>query len=105
YLEHGGYRVLLAHDGQQALALARAEKPDLITLDVVLPGASGMTVLEWLKADPTTAAIPVLLLSILADVKEGKLLGAVDYLAKPVAESVLLDRVGTILGGSGPRRI
>ncbi|MCI0475235.1 MAG: response regulator, partial [Anaerolineales bacterium] len=105
YLERAGYRTLLAHNGADALRLARTERPDLITLDIVLPDASGFTVLEWLKNDSQTQAIPVILLSILGDEEEGKLLGAVDYLAKPVNERVLLQHVGRVLEKDQSRRV
>ncbi|MGN6759361.1 MAG: response regulator [Thermomicrobiales bacterium] len=104
YLERAGYSVLVARDATIALQLAREEAPDLITLDISLPGADGLTLLEWLKSDPLTAAIPVVLLSILDDTGRGKLLGAVDYLAKPVNEGVLLDRVRAILAQSAAGR-
>ena len=89
-----GGRILVVDD---ALRLAQTECPDLITLDVMLPDADGFTVLEWLKSDPQTAGIPVVLLSIMPDNGEGKQLGAVDYLTKPVREQVLLDRLHSIL--------
>ncbi len=97
YLERGGCEVLLARDGVEALRVARAEHPELITLDILLPDADGFTVLEWLKADPATERIPVLLLSVVDNAERGTLLGAVDYLVKPVREQVLLERVGRIL--------
>jgi len=105
YLERAGYRTLLAHNGADALRLAQTEQPDLITLDIVLPDANGLTVLEWLKRDSKTRHIPVLLLSVLGDEAEGKLLGAVDYLAKPVNERVLLQHVERALANDQPRRV
>ena len=97
YLEHASYEVLIAYNANEALSLARSKHPNLITLDVMLPDADGFTVLEWLKSDPETAAIPVVLLSMMDDAKRGKLLGAVDYLRKPIQEQVLLDRVRMVL--------
>lgn len=97
YLEHDSYTVLVAHDATEALNIARNEHPDLITLDIMLPDADGFTVLEWLKSDSITARIPVVLLSMMDDGQRGKLLGAVDYLRKPVQERVLLERVKLIL--------
>lgn len=104
YLERAGYRVRLAHSAAAALQAANAEPPDLITLDVQLPDSDGFTVLEWLRGDPATAQIPVIMLSILPDHGIGRLLGAVDYLTKPVGEAALLERVGTILAGR-PRSV
>jgi PAS domain S-box-containing protein len=105
YLEHGGYRAVTAPDGATAMKIARSQPLDLITLDVMLPDADGLTVLEWLKADATTAAIPVLLLSMVPDDGRGRRLGAIDYLAKPIAEEDLLRRVGTILRDRAALRI
>ena len=67
YLEREGYQVLLAHNAADALRVARSEHSDLITLDIKLPDVEGLTVLEWLKSNSTTTAIPVLLLSIKDD--------------------------------------
>ena len=97
YLEHARYQVLIAHNAAETLSIAKTEHPDLITLDIMLPDADGFTVLEWLKSDPATATIPVVLLSMMDDVGRGKLLGAVDYLRKPIQERVLLEHVGLIL--------
>jgi CheY-like chemotaxis protein/two-component sensor histidine kinase len=99
YLQRAGYHVALAHDATAGLRLARSEKPDLITLDVLMQGTDGFTTLEWLKADPSTAAIPVMLISILEDSGRGKLLGAVDYLTKPIQEQFLLEHVAAVLAG------
>ena len=105
YLERGGYRAITAGDGTAAMEIARTQTLDLIMLDVMLPGADGLTVLEWLKTDATTAAIPVLLLSIVPDDGRGKLLGAVGYLPKPVGEAALLARVGAVLRDKVGRRV
>jgi PAS domain S-box-containing protein len=97
YLQRGGYGVLIASDGAEGLRLARDEQPDVITLDVLMPGVDGLTVLEWLKSDPTTAGIPVVLLSIVPDDGRAARLGAVDYLNKPVDPDVLLAHVARVL--------
>ena len=98
YLERSGYQVLVAHTGAEAFHLAQVELPDLITLDILLPDADGFTVLEWLKSDEHTKEIPVLLISILPDDGHGEMLGAVEYLTKPVNEADLLMRVSRALG-------
>jgi PAS domain S-box-containing protein len=103
YLEHGGYRVLVAPDASSALETARRDHPDLITLDVNLPDTDGFTLLEWLKADPATTAIPVMMLSVVDDAGRGQLLGAVDYLRKPVDERALLRHVGSIVRSQEPQ--
>jgi PAS domain S-box-containing protein len=105
YLERGGYQVLVAHSAAEALALARSEPLDLITLDLALRDADGFTLLEWLKSDVLTRDIPVLMISIFDDVGRGKQLGAVDYLHKPVGEATLLARVGRILGEERARLV
>lgn len=105
YLERAGYEVTVALNGTDALRLAKAERPDLITLDLMLPDANGMTVLEWLKSDEATKAIPVMLLSVMPDNGTGRQLGAVDYVAKPVEERFLIDRVGRLLNREAPGRV
>ncbi len=105
YLERAGYTVVIAPDGRTALQFAQREHPDLITLDVMLPDTDGFTVLEWLKTNPSTHKIPVIMLSILADEEQGKLLGAVDYLTKPVNERLLLDHVARILANDKTHRV
>jgi PAS domain S-box-containing protein len=103
YLERGGYEVLVAHDARTALETAQREHPDLMTLDVNLPDSDGFTLLEWLKGDPATAPIPVIMLSVLEDTGRGLLMGAVDYLHKPIDESTLLSHVGSIVRSQEPQ--
>ncbi len=84
-LELEGYRVVLASDGEQAVAMAKREVPQLMLLDIVLPKKSGFEVLKEVKADATTKNIPVILLTNLGqkeDVQKGLQLGAMDYLIK-----------------------
>jgi DNA-binding response OmpR family regulator/anti-sigma regulatory factor (Ser/Thr protein kinase) len=102
-LEHGGYQALVAHDARTALETARRERPDLMTLDVNLPDTDGFTLLEWLKADPVTAPIPVIMLSVVEDTGRGLLMGAVDYLHKPIDERTLLAHVGSIVRSQEPQ--
>jgi signal transduction histidine kinase/CheY-like chemotaxis protein/ligand-binding sensor domain-containing protein len=83
-LERDGLQVKAASDGRAGLELARALRPDIITLDVMMPGLDGWAVLSALKADPATAAIPVVMLSIVDDRNIGFSLGAADYLTKPI---------------------
>lgn len=90
HLERAGYRTLVAHRGEEALRLAREERPQLITLDIYLPDLDGFTVLERLKSDPATAEIPVIIVSVIADRQRGVRLGAVDVLGKPVDLEQLL---------------
>lgn len=93
-LTREGFRVFKAKDGEEALTLARVEKPDLVLLDLIMPRKNGFQTLEELKKDADTAAIPVLILSNLgqeSDIAKAKSLGAIDYLVKsdwPMSEVV-----------------
>ena len=103
YLERGGYQVLSAASGAEALRLAEQAQPALITLDLGLPDVDGFTLLQWLKQQPSTAAIPVLILSASEDQQRGTLLGCVDYLVKPFSQETLLSHVQAHLPvASGP---
>ena len=84
-LKRAGFTVLAAADGEEALRMARAEKPDLVLLDLIMPKLQGFEVLKALKADPGTATIPVVVLSNLGqdgDVQRALEGGAVAYLVK-----------------------
>jgi PAS domain S-box-containing protein len=106
YLERGGYQVSVAHSANEALVLARSEPFDLITLDIALKDTDGFTALEWLKTDPLTQRIPVMMISVFDDdAGRGKRLGAVEYLHKPVDEPTLLGQVGLILGSAQTRLV
>jgi signal transduction histidine kinase/DNA-binding response OmpR family regulator len=84
YLESDGYRVEVVEDGQQAIEAARALAPFAITLDISLPKQDGWTVLNALKREPTTTEIPVVIVSIVDNRDYGLVLGASDYLVKPI---------------------
>jgi signal transduction histidine kinase/CheY-like chemotaxis protein len=92
-LSKEGLRVVTAASGEEGLRLARELKPNVITLDVMLPGMDGWSVLSTLRADPELAAIPVIVLTILDDKGAGYALGAVDYMVKPVDFTRLLTLV------------
>jgi len=98
--EMEGYRVLTAGDGSDALAQMAAERPDVVVLDVMMPKIDGIEVVRRMRADATTAAIPVLLLSARAqakDIAEGLDAGADGYMTKPFEPLDLLDRVASLL--------
>jgi DNA-binding response OmpR family regulator len=101
HLAGDGREVLVAQRGDEALEVARRERPDLITLDVLLPDADGFGVLEQLKADPITRRIPVIVVSILQDREDGLRLGAVDYITKPIDEERLVRAVRRVLVRGG----
>ena len=93
------YRLLFATDGAKALQLAQ-QQPDLILLDVMMPGMDGYTVCQQLKANPVTAAIPVIFATALSETEDeehGFALGGVDYLIKPLRAAVVRARVRTHL--------
>ena len=92
-LESEGFQVLLAGTGEDALWLAREARPQLITLDIMLPDMDGFVVLQELKTNPSTSGIPVVIVSVLAESEKGFALGAVDYVVKPFEEQELLDVV------------
>ena len=83
FLLSEGFTVQTARDGEEGLRLARQFLPIAITLDVMMPGMDGWTVLSTLKADPSVNHIPVIMLTMLDDKKRGYALGAADYLTKP----------------------
>lgn len=94
------YRVVLAGNGEEALAAARAEAPDLILLDIQMPGMDGFAVFKALKAAPATRDIPVVFLTARdaeLDEVQGLEAGGVDYITKPCPARVLLARVRTHL--------
>ncbi len=86
-----GYRLLHAYDGEQALRIAQEERPDIITLDVMMPKLDGWTVLGRLKSDPALAPIPVIMLTIVDERTTGYSLGAAEYMTKPVDRNRLLE--------------
>jgi CheY-like chemotaxis protein len=83
-LSKEGFRVIEAASGEAGLRLAAEHKPDMITLDVVMPGMDGWAVLSALKTDPALADIPVIMLTIMDEKHLGYMLGASEYLTKPI---------------------
>jgi DNA-binding response OmpR family regulator len=99
-LQRNGYGVISAGSGLEALDLARREKPDLILLDLMLPGIDGNEVARRLKADAATNAIPIIMLTAKSeetDVVVGLTLGADDYITKPFSVKILLARLNNVL--------
>jgi PAS domain S-box-containing protein len=105
YLRRAGYESEIATTGADALEKAISYQPGLITLDVALPDMDGFAVLEHLRSDERSNAIPVLFVSMLPATERGNLFGAIDYLAKPVDERQLIARIGAILSGNSERLI
>ncbi len=90
------YELRVALDGAEALELVAEEPPDLILLDIMMPGMSGYEVCERLKGDPKTRAIPVIFVTAMSDIEDeaqGLALGAVDYITKPISPAIVKARV------------
>jgi len=100
FLVREGFQVELAGDGTEGLALARRLRPDLITLDVMMPGMDGWAVLASLKADPELALIPVVMMTMLDNRELGVAMGATDCLTKPVDWPKLEQLLGRLTGDS-----
>jgi two-component system alkaline phosphatase synthesis response regulator PhoP len=99
-LAKDGYRVTFADSGEAALKTARTQLPDLIILDLMLPGLDGLEVCKRLRADSKTQHIPIIMLTAKgeeADIVTGLELGADDYITKPFSPRVLAARVKTVL--------
>jgi DNA-binding response OmpR family regulator len=95
-----GFTVYLAHDGAEGIEVAVASKPDVIVSDIMMPNVSGIELVQALKADESTASIPIVLLSAKAqtgDLKAGMDAGADDYVTKPFEPLDLVDRVNALL--------
>ncbi|PKN66729.1 MAG: DNA-binding response regulator [Deltaproteobacteria bacterium HGW-Deltaproteobacteria-15] len=99
-LTREGFKVVCASTGEQALVMARSEIPDLILLDLMLPGLDGLQVTRRLKEDSETRDIPIAMLTARgeeADIVTGLELGAEDYITKPFSKRVLAARLKTLL--------
>ncbi|MBI4463071.1 MAG: response regulator [Acidobacteria bacterium] len=107
YLEPAGYRTATAESGDAALAKARQLLPDAITLNMLMPGKTGWETLYLLKNTPETAAIPIVIVSVVDQKEMGFALGAAEYLVKPVARNVLIQAIERHLGitKNGPFQI
>lgn len=115
HLAKASYRVRTAADGDEALRAVESQPPDLIVLDLMLPGPSGLEILQELRRRPETHTVPVILLSARREERdriEGLEFGADDYVAKPFSPQELVLRVAAVLRRSGnatrvdsPRRV
>mgnify|MGYP003977590341 FL=1 len=105
-LKREGYDVLTASRGDQGLSLIQAKNPDLVILDIMLPGVDGLTICQQLRAETKTKALPIIILSAKeeeSDVVIGLGLGADDYIPKPFSPRELLARVKAVLRRSTAR--
>jgi twitching motility two-component system response regulator PilH len=99
-LEKGGFRVEVAADGEEALCKAREMKPDLILMDIVMPGMDGFRATRALSNDPITRSIPVIMISSKnqeSDRVWGMRQGAVDFIVKPVTPAMLVEKAQAAL--------
>ncbi len=109
-LERIGYRVTRVDSGEDALRIARDKEPDLILLDLMLPGIDGLEVCRLLKQDNRTSSIPIIMLTARgdeADIVAGLEVGADDYITKPFSPRVMVARVKTVMrriGDSQPKK-
>ncbi len=106
HLERGGFRCVTAASGPEALRLATSRSPDLVVLDLLLPGMDGLEVCRRLRADPATASVPIVMLTARADEVDrvvGLELGADDYIAKPFSPKELVARLRAVLRRAQPR--
>jgi phosphate regulon transcriptional regulator PhoB len=106
-LEKEGYETLQALDGEKALQLVRTKTPDLVVLDLMLPGIQGLEVCKRIRKDPETASIPIIMLTAKGaeiDKIVGLEVGADDYITKPFSVKELLARIKAVLRRSEARR-
>lgn len=106
-LEKEGYETLKALDGEKALQLVRTKPPDLVVLDLMLPGIQGLEVCKRIRKDPETASIPIIMLTAKGaeiDKIVGLEVGADDYITKPFSVKELLARIKAVLRRSEARR-
>ena len=99
-LKKEGYKILVAHDGEDALDMANTKLPDLILLDLMLPGVDGLEVCKELKSERKTASIPVIMLTAKSQESDkivGLELGADDYVTKPFSPRELIARIKAVL--------
>jgi two-component system alkaline phosphatase synthesis response regulator PhoP len=99
-LRHEGYEVIAATNGLEGIRKANQEAPDLVILDVMLPGMDGFEICHQLRSEPETAGLPILMFSAKAqeiDRNTGLKVGADDYLPKPAAPAEIVNRVAKLL--------
>ena len=104
-MEARGHTVATAHDGVEALAQVRASRPDVIILDVNLPGMNGFEVCNRLRADESTRTIPIVMMTAayvsIDDARRGHTTGADEYVVKPFLREVLIHNVERLLARAG----
>jgi PAS domain S-box-containing protein len=99
-----GYRVYLAHDGDSALGIAREKKPDIVTVDLRMPGVDGLALVEIFKHDPDTRKMPVIVLRLSDERDRAMGVGADAFLLKPIDAEPLLESIARLLAERGKSR-
>ena len=102
-LRHGGHEVVPVGDGAAAVEACAAEKPDLVILDVMMPGMSGLDAARAIREEESLAGLPIIMLTARAqesDMEQGFAAGADDYVVKPFSPRELSSRVGAVLARS-----
>jgi CheY-like chemotaxis protein len=100
-LKKGGYDLVMARNGREAIEIARRDLPNLIVMDILMPEVDGLTALKVLKEDPLTAGIPVIMFSArgqLVTRKDGQASGAALFITKPFSPTQLLNEARRLLG-------
>ncbi|MBN9692070.1 MAG: response regulator [Verrucomicrobia bacterium] len=100
-LKKGGYDLVMARNGREAIEIARRDLPNLIVMDVLMPEVDGLTALKVLKEDPLTSGIPVIMFSArgqLVTRKDGQASGAALFITKPFSPTQLLNEARRLLG-------
>lgn len=103
-MEREGYRVVVAHDGREALECIGREHPDLVLLDVMMPHKNGFDVCREVRANAALKDLPILMLTARGsdtDIAKGKAMGANDYMIKPFSTRDLVQKVRDMLEGTG----
>jgi two-component system alkaline phosphatase synthesis response regulator PhoP len=96
YLEQSGYEALLAYDGETAVHILRRERPDLLLLDLMLPGRDGLSITRFVRSDPVLAAMPIIMLTARIEDTDkivGLEMGADDYVTKPYNPREVIARI------------
>ena len=104
-LDHAGYEVLLARTGEEAVTLAVAEKPDMVLMDLTLPGIDGCEATRQIRAEPELGDIPIIALSAHAEEEKGaeaRAAGCAGYARKPIQIRALLATINGLLSGCTP---
>ncbi|GAB3369372.1 twitching motility response regulator PilH [Spongiibacter taiwanensis] len=100
-LNKNGFQVLTAENGEQGVAMAKAEQPDLVLMDIVMPGLNGFQATRQLSRDPDTSSIPVIIVTTKdqeTDRLWGQRQGAKGYLTKPVDARALINEIRSVMG-------